>query len=112
MENKTNTNGVNGAATLFGGTDLKATLRSGEKETVKVRELPIKDIQRYMSVFEDEARTVELFCDKPEGWADTLSRGSFEAVIDLPTRKEMERAVAKAAERFIRRKIERGAAAK
>ncbi len=29
----------------------------------------------------DENRLVELFCDKPEGWSDTLTVESFEKVV-------------------------------
>ena len=67
--------------TLLGGQEINVTHLDGTTETVKVRQLPIKDMPRYMACFEDEEKTVELFCAKPSGWAETLTRESFEEII-------------------------------
>ncbi len=66
---------------LMGGEEITVMKLDGTEEKVFVRELPIKKIQSYAAVIDDEEKTSELFCDKEEGWADTLTRESFTAVI-------------------------------
>jgi len=68
-------------ATLLGGVDLTVKKLDGTTEAVKVRQLPVRLLQTYLLKLDDEAAAVELFCDKPEGWSDTLTIESFTAVV-------------------------------
>jgi hypothetical protein len=69
-------------ATLSGGVSLEVTYEDGTThEIVLVRQLPVRLLPRYMAIAEDEARSVELFCDKPSGWSDKLAQPSFLAVL-------------------------------
>jgi hypothetical protein len=52
------------------------------KETVKVRQIPISKIQQFALALGNEAELIELYCDKPKGWADTLTVESASAVAD------------------------------
>ncbi len=58
--------------TLVGGEDLTAILKDGTSEAVKVRELPIRDLQKAVMSMGDDAKLIEIYCDKPSGWADRL----------------------------------------
>src|SRR3954463_9053153 len=60
-------------STLLGGVDYSATKLDGSTETVRIRQLPIKQFPTYLTVLEDEPKMVELLCDKPEGWSDSLT---------------------------------------
>jgi len=70
--------------TVAGGADLEIHYqRNGDKELVRVRQIPISKIQAFLLAMGDEAATIELYCDKPKGWADTLSVESANAIADL-----------------------------
>lgn len=71
----------NKMATLMGGTETTVEKLDGTSETVKVRQLPVRLLQSYLLKLDDEAAAIELFCDKPEGWADTLTIASCAAVV-------------------------------
>ena len=76
MENKFNT--------LMGGKELviwRLAEGAEREETVRVRQLPIKLYPRMLECVDDEAALVELYCDQPKGWAETLSLDSFEAIV-------------------------------
>lgn len=68
--------------TLLGGADVAVIFRDGTSETIKVRQLPIRLFQMYLAAIDQEARQVELYCDKPEKWSDTLTNESFELIIE------------------------------
>lgn len=68
-------------ATLSGGHDIEVTMLDGTKEAVRVRQLAIRLMPKYLAIAEDESATVELFCDKPTGWADKLTPASFEEIL-------------------------------
>jgi hypothetical protein len=68
-------------ATLLGFSEVAVTFTSGEQGTVKVRQLPVRHLAAYLLKIDDEAGAVELFTNQPEGWADTLTLASFEAVL-------------------------------
>lgn len=90
-------------ATLYGGVEIEVRFQNAEVETrnaefqgpsgtdsalpvprsalVKVRQLPLRLMPAYHRVKDNEAESIELFCDKPAGWADTLTPESFEAVL-------------------------------
>ncbi len=67
--------------TVLGGQQISTTKRDGSQETVLVRELSVSELPKYAAILDDESKTAELLCDKPEGWADSLTRESFVAVI-------------------------------
>jgi len=65
-----------------GGVEIDIEYQDGGKETVKVRQLPIRHMEKYLVCFDDEAKALELFCDKPAGWADTLAPVSHNDLIE------------------------------
>lgn len=74
MESKTLTD-------LLGFVETDVLHIDGQTERVRVRQLPVKDMPRYLAVLEDEPATVELFCDKPKGWAETLTPEAFNDIM-------------------------------
>jgi len=69
--------------TILGGHEIEVTFADGSKETVKVRQLPVKLMSKYAIAIGDDSAAIELYCDKPPGWADTLSGDSYNAVADM-----------------------------
>jgi hypothetical protein len=69
--------------TILGGAEMEVTLIDGSKETVKVRQLPVKLMQQYAAAIADDSDAIALYCDKPKEWAETLSGASFNAVADF-----------------------------
>lgn len=67
--------------TLFGAINLQVTLLNGKEEVVIVRQIPIRLMPQYQSALNNEPRMVELLCDKPEGWSDTIAIRSFEQIV-------------------------------
>jgi hypothetical protein len=88
--------------TLFGGADLEIRLLGGGTENVFIRQIPIRLMPQMLASLEDENRLVELFCDKPEGWSDTLDPESFEKVVT-----EGERLNADFFSRWVQRRLTR-----
>jgi hypothetical protein len=68
--------------TIAGGVELEATQLDGSKETVKVRQIPVSKINAFLSAMGNEAELIELYCDKPKGWTDTLTLESASAIAD------------------------------
>jgi hypothetical protein len=69
--------------TIAGGVEMEVSYQNnGDKETVKVRQIPISKIQDFIFAMGNEAQAIELYCDKPKGWADTLSIESASAIAD------------------------------
>jgi hypothetical protein len=67
--------------TLFGGAELEVDLVAGGTEKVFVRQIPIRLMPQMMAYLENENRLVELFCDRPKGWSDSITVESFEKVV-------------------------------
>ena len=88
--------------TLFGGAELEVALTAGGKEKAFIRQLPVRLMPQMLACLEDENRLVELFCDKPEGWSDTLDPESFEKVVT-----EGERLNADFFSRWVQRRLTR-----
>jgi hypothetical protein len=88
--------------TLFGGMEFEADLAVGGTEKVFIRQIPIRQMPRMLAALEDENRLVELFCDKPEGWSDTLTVESFEKLVT-----EGERLNADFFSRWVQRRLTR-----
>ncbi len=69
---------------ILGGVVVEALFRDGTKEEVKVRQLPIRLLaDQWARSQGDEAKLVELYCDKPEGWDDNLLPESHVEIIDI-----------------------------
>jgi hypothetical protein len=67
---------------VMGGTEVEVVHLDGSKEMIKVRELGADEIQTYALIIDDEVKSAELFCSKPDGWAKTLTPESFNKVMD------------------------------
>jgi len=74
----------NDLVTVTGGVDMKITRKDGSEETVRVRQIPLSKLQEFsMAVgFGNMADAIDLYCDKPKGWGDTLSYESVKALLD------------------------------
>lgn len=59
--------------TLTGGRDAVATFIDGTTETVRLKQLPVRSLQKYLETIDDEAARLELVAGKPTGWADKLT---------------------------------------
>lgn len=58
--------------------ELTVTLEAGVTEPVKLRQIRVKEFRAAQSaMLGDEAKLVEICCDKPAGWAETLTPDSF-----------------------------------
>lgn len=69
---------------VAGGVEIEVTFEDGRKERVKVRQVKIiTEFDAYLRVQDDEGAEVELVCDKPKGWAETLTSESFDAIAEL-----------------------------
>lgn len=68
-------------ATLLGGSELTVTRHDGTTEMVRVRALPVNELQKLAERLDDEPAQVELYCSKPAGWALELCRDSYEKVV-------------------------------
>ncbi len=66
---------------LNGGIEIEVTNLASEKETVKVRQLPLRKLGDYGLKQGDEGALIELFCDRPQGWADSLTLESQEEIV-------------------------------
>lgn len=71
----------NKMATLLGGAEIPCHFTNGPAAIVRVRQLPVRLMPRYLEALDDEPAFVELLCDKPAGWADTLTIESHEAIL-------------------------------
>lgn len=69
--------------TVIGGVEMEVAFQNnGTSERVKVRQIPISKIQDFILSMGNEAQAIELYCDKPKGWADTLTVESASAIAD------------------------------
>src|SRR5262245_6490183 len=69
--------------TIAGGIEMEVFYQNnGHKETVKVRQIPVSKVHTFVFALGNEAEAIELYCDKPKGWADTLSMESASAIAD------------------------------
>ena len=64
-------------AVLSGGIQVNINHMDGACETVTVRLLKIREFPDYLRLVDQEERLVEFLCDKPEGWAETLTVDSL-----------------------------------
>lgn len=64
--------------TLLGGASHDITLADGTTATVKVRQIRLKEYEAAARIADQEFRLVELVCDQPAGWVETVSPESYE----------------------------------
>ena len=62
---------------ISGGSMLNVCLLDSTEETVTVRLLKIREFPDYLRLVDQEERLAEFLCDKPEGWAETLTVDSL-----------------------------------
>ena len=68
---------------LAGGRTLPIAFSDGRTEEIKVRQLPIRLLASLNARQGDEPALVELYCDKEDGWADSLTHESYHAVVTV-----------------------------
>lgn len=67
---------------IAGGAELLVRRIDGGEETVRVRQLPLRLLPAYGDAVQDENKLAELVCDRPEGWAETLTPDSLLDVVE------------------------------
>lgn len=68
---------------LRGGVEWQVLNRKGEVETVLIRQIPVRQLQKFEQSLFDEAALVELVCEQKEGWDDTLVIASHEQLVAI-----------------------------
>jgi hypothetical protein len=81
MDENTQTDGATDQEKLVGFTRETVTYPDGREEVVNVKLLNVRQITRFIAVGEDPAAAAELFCGKPNGWADTITPESVYRVV-------------------------------
>lgn len=66
---------------VVGHTELAVSHTDGSKSDARVRQLPLSQMMRYSQVQDDDAAHIELLCDQPAGWGDTVAPESVDAII-------------------------------
>jgi hypothetical protein len=69
--------------TQFGGRLVKVILLDGSEAEFKVRQLPLGEYQRAMSLVEDEIALTALICGHEKKWADNLTPESYEQLFNV-----------------------------
>jgi hypothetical protein len=73
--------------TLLGGIEVVVSLRGKDRkapsttETVFLRQLSVEEYPKLLAVQGEEPRIIELYCDKPEGWANGLTPASYKELV-------------------------------
>jgi len=81
MNSEKEPTGPNKTETLFGGIEWTLTRTDGSTERVRIRQLPVKLFPAYAEALLDEPKMVELLCDRPAGWSETIGIEDFEQII-------------------------------
>jgi hypothetical protein len=77
---------TNNLVNLTGSVQVEAVFDDGHKEQVEVCQIRVKDFQQAIESFQDEPRLVDLYCRKEDGWSQSLSLSSFDAIADAGKR--------------------------
>lgn len=90
---------------VLGGVEMTAVKDDGSTETVKVRQLKLRQSQAYLTLAQanDEAGMIELFCDKPQNWADSLTPDSQQNLLETGEKLNRDFMLCSAARRVERR---------
>lgn len=67
---------------LYGGEAYQVNRPDGTQEEVKICQLPVRRALRILELMNDEPALVELYCQKEEGWADTLTVDDYEYIAE------------------------------
>ncbi len=73
----------NEITTIYDGQDIEVTLQNGTRETVKVRKVPLRQLQLLGSAWGREGDEIRIYTQKTDAWVDTLSEESFEEIINI-----------------------------
>lgn len=76
-----NTNQPTQTETLFGGSKFEATINTGHKVEVFVRQLPIREMQQYLEAQSNECAIIELVCKLKPEVVDRLTADSHIALL-------------------------------
>jgi hypothetical protein len=68
---------------IRGGNEIAVVFADGHRENVLVRMIPIRQFPTYLDLQMDEPAMVEFLCERPAGWADTLSYEGVERIVAL-----------------------------
>lgn len=79
-------NETNELVILAGGVELPVELRDGSTQTVKVQQLSIRNLEKWVNLMGREPEQVELCCSQDEGWADSVVTTDYEKLVDLMER--------------------------
>jgi len=72
---------VNPMSTLNGGEEITVIKTDGTNEKIFVKQLPVKQYEKYLEAQADEAKMIVLACNKPEEFCDTLTPDSHELLV-------------------------------
>jgi hypothetical protein len=67
---------------LNDGSQVEVTYISGLKEVVKIRKVPIRDMQSLARAWGQEDKEIPVYTQRPAEWAQTLIDESWEAVME------------------------------
>ncbi|HTI71462.1 MAG TPA: hypothetical protein VMF06_15930 [Candidatus Limnocylindria bacterium] len=68
---------------LFGGAGGEVEHEDGTREKVKVRPFKVKEYKAARRHVDDEMRLVDMACDRPAGWSETLTPETYEVVAQV-----------------------------
>lgn len=68
---------------LMGGREITVAHADGRTETIKVRKVPIRHLDRLGRAWGKEAEEVAVYADRKPEWVDTLTDESFEQIIEI-----------------------------
>lgn len=69
-------------ATILGKTETTVKRLDGTEEKVEVIQFHLDACQRFLELLDDELAQAEFLCQKPAGWAKTLTVESIEKIIE------------------------------
>jgi len=72
---------ANPMSTLNGGELITVTKLDGSNEEIFVKQLPVRQYQKYLEAQADEVKMIVLACNKPEEFCDTLTPDSHELLV-------------------------------
>jgi hypothetical protein len=71
------------AVALFGSVPFTVHKTDGTHEEVTVLQLPIRKFRDLQARLNDECAQLELYCNKPEKWAEQLTPTSHEGLLEV-----------------------------
>jgi len=70
------------AEALAGGVEITVIKRDKSTEQVKVKQLPVSQMSKYVLALQDEEKIVALVTGKDAKWVESLSNESFERIVE------------------------------